>query len=391
MSQKLQKTGVIAAGLALFSMFFGAGDLIWPLILGGHAGDKNFFAMIGLLITGVSLPLLGLVAMMLFDGNYRSFFNQTGRIPGIVLVFLIQAILGPFGSTPRLITLAHATLKPYLPDFFNLAVFSVCACVLVYVFTVRKQRVIDVIGLYLCPILLLALGSILVLGFIHPPTPAVTALSEKESFFYGLNVGYNTLDLIASFIFAPLVLSYFLSGGTTIDSPESRRQVFKKMTKACLIAGSLLAGMYIGLTYLASFYTPILPEHAPEERLGVISRYLLGPSGALFSCAAVSMACLTTAIPISVISAEYIHKDFMRGKGSINTAVMISLGLSMVVANLGFMGIANMLSPILQILCPGLIILSMLNILHKLYEMRMRRIPVFAAFFISLVSYLVRL
>src|ERR1700722_17804496 len=98
--------GIIIAGLALFSMFFGAGDLIWPLILGGDAGDKNFYAMCGLLITGVTLPLLGLIAMMLFRGDYRAFFGQTGKIPGWILIFVIQAILGPFGSLPRLITLS---------------------------------------------------------------------------------------------------------------------------------------------------------------------------------------------------------------------------------------------------------------------------------------------
>jgi branched-chain amino acid:cation transporter, LIVCS family len=390
MSSKLRNSGVITAGLALFSMFFGAGDLIWPLILGGHAGDKNLYAMLGLLITGVSLPLLGLMAMMLFEGDYRTFFKQTGQVPGIILVFLIQAILGPFGSIPRLITLAHATLKPYMPDFINLATFSCLASILVFLFAVKKNRVINVIGLVLCPILLLALGSILVLGFLHAPPQQAVSFSERESFFYGLNVGYNTLDLIASFIFAPLVLSYFVADRKNTGSAEARRQVFKKMIKSSMIAGTLLTAMYIGLTYLASFYTPLLPSHAPEERLAVISRHLLGPAGALFSCAAVSLACLTTAIPIAVISAEYIHKDFMRKKGSINFAIAISLGLSMLVANLGFMGIANMLSPILQILCPGLIILSVLNILHKLYEMRMRKLPVFAAFAVSLVTYLVQ-
>jgi LIVCS family branched-chain amino acid:cation transporter len=236
-----------------------------------------------------------------------------------------------------------------------------------------------------------ALGAIVVIGFLNPPAPVHVDLTQKQSFFYGLNVGYNTLDLIASFIFAPLVLTYFVTDRKGNATSESKRLTFKKMFKACLIAGGLLAGMYIGLTYLASFYTPTLGEHAPEERLAFISRHLLGPVGALFSCIAVSMACLTTAIPIAVISAEYIHKDFMRSKGSMNFAIIIVLTISMLIANLGFMGIANMLSPILQILCPGLIILSVLTIFHKLYEMRMRRSPVFAAFAISLVSYLVRL
>ena len=71
----------MAGGFALFSMFFGAGDLIWPLILGGSSGDKNLFSMLGLLITGVSLPLLGVIAMMLFQGDYRAFFGRVGNGP----------------------------------------------------------------------------------------------------------------------------------------------------------------------------------------------------------------------------------------------------------------------------------------------------------------------
>jgi branched-chain amino acid:cation transporter, LIVCS family len=383
-----KNSGVVAAGLALFSMFFGAGDLIWPLILGGQAGDTNFFAMMGLLITGVSLPLLGLCAILVFEGDYRKFFGQIGKYPAIVVIFLVQAILGPLGSIPRLVTLAHASLKPYMPEFVTLAVFSVAACLIVFLFTVKKHRIVELLGLYLTPLLLISLGAILVMGFINPPAAISVDMTNEASFFYGLNVGYNTLDLIASFIFAPLVLSYFISEEKT---HEAKRQTFKKMLKACLLAGGLLAGMYVALTYIASFYTPVLETHAPEERLAAISRHLLGSNGALLSCLAVSMICLTTAIPITAVSADYIHKDFMRGKGSIKLAILISLGLSMAVANLGFMGIAMMLSPVLQILCPGLIILSVLTILHKLYEMRMRRSPVFAAFALSFVSYLVRL
>lgn len=385
-------SGVIVAGLALFSMFFGAGDLIWPLILGGSVGDKNPFAVLGLILTGVSLPLLGLLAMMLFNGNYRSFFGQTGKTSGFILILIIQAILGPFGSIPRLITLSFATLKPYMPEMINLAVFSILSSALVLLLTIKQHRVIDLLGLILSPLLLISLGTILLLGFYFPhPAPEVVEITGRQAFFKGCNVGYNTLDLIASFIFAPFVLSYFISDeGECLENPETRRLVFRKMIKACCFAAVLLSLMYLGQSFIASIYTPILPAHAPEERLAAISLFLLGKKGALFTCMSVAMACLTTAIPISVISANYIQKDLMKGKGTFLQGALISLGISTVLANLGFMGIADMLSPILQILCPGLILLSILNIFHKLYEMKMRRLPVFAAFAISMISYLVR-
>lgn len=381
---------VLAAGLALFSMFFGAGDLIWPLILGGDSGNMNGFAVTGLLLTGVSLPLLGLIAMMLFRGNYHAFFGQTGKITGCILIFLIQAILGPFGSLPRLFTLSYATLKPYLFEGVTLLHFSIIAAVIVFLFTVKRHKIVDILGYVLCPILLLALGAILVVGFINPHATFVAPLQQKEAFFNGLNVGYNTLDLIASFIFAPLVLTYFQKDSQA-DEMTATRSIFKKMVKSSLLAALLLSLMYLGLTFVSSFYTPHLPAHNPEERLAAISCYLLGKNGAFFSCIAVALSCLTTAIPISIISAEYIQKDLTGGKWNFYLAAIISLAISAAMANLGFMGIATFLSPILQILCPGLIILSILNIMHKLYEMRMKRFPVYAAFALSMIGYLARI
>lgn len=388
MAIKSQKSGIIAAGLALFSMFFGAGDLIWPLILGGQAGQLSFYTMIGLLITGVSLPLIGCIAIMLFQGNYRSFFNQTGRIPGWILLFLVQAILGPFGSLPRLFTLAHATITPYLN--ISLLSFSLIASVIVLIFCVKKQRIVDIIGVFLAPILLLSLGAIIFLGFWHHPTPEAVNFTKGHAFMNGLHGGYNTLDLIASFIFAPVIFCYFQNdkSNTTTDLLESRRHIFKKMLKSCLIAGALLSIMFFGLTYVSSFYSQQMPPHSEAEKLGLIASMLLGSKGALLASVAITLSCLTTAIPICSMSAEYIQKTFCKDKGHPTVVVAIPLLLSIIFANLGFMGIAKMLEPVLQILCPGLIILSILNILNRLYAMRTPKAPVFIAFGISFAAYL---
>lgn len=383
-----QNFDVMIAGLALFSMFFGAGDLIWPLILGGSSGDKNLFSMLGLLITGVSLPLLGLIAMMLFQGDYRAFFGRIGRAPALILIFMIQVILGPVGSIPRLVTLSYATLKPYFPFEISLLVFSVLACLLVLTLTFKTQKLIGILGLVLTPILLLCLGAILIMGFIHLPPSTHVAMSNQEAFVGGLQVGYNTLDLIASFMFAPLVMSHFLIDEREKDPKVAKQRIFKKMLQASLIAAGLLSCMYMGLTYVASYYIPHIDiPHLPEERLSLIARHLLGPYGALISSLAVSMACLTTAIPLVSICANYIHQDLFQKKGGSFPPLLITLAISMLLANLGFMGIASLLSPVLQILCPGLIVLSVFNIANRLYETRVPRIPVFATFALSTIAY----
>lgn len=382
-----QSSGVITAGLALFSMFFGAGDLVWPMILGGNSGDQNFFAMLGLLITGVSLPLLGLIAMMLFQGDYHAFFGRIGQWPSMALIFIVQVILGPVGSIPRLITLSYVTLKPYFPDI-SLALFSILMCAIVLVFTLKPNKVIQLLGLILTPILLLSLGAILIVGFLFHPEPVASELSSSQAFANGIKVGYNTLDLIASFIFAPLVLSHFVTQGEGFSSQTSKLIIFKKMMKASLLAAGLLCTMYIGLTYVSSYYTPVFgADIKPEERLAAISMHLFGPYGAFISRIAVAMTCLTTAIPLVSVFANYLKKDICAGKGGSLLPILVTLGISSMLANLGFMGIASLLSPVLQILCPGLIVLSVLNLLHKLFETRVPKAPVFATFALSTLGY----
>ncbi len=382
MSQSSQNnSGVIVAGLALFSMFFGAGDLIWPLILGGNVGTQNLFGTLGLLITGVSLPLLGLIAMLLFQGDYHAFFGRIGKIPSLCLIFIVQIILGPIGSIPRNMTLSFSTLKPYLSEDLTLFYFSLLVSVLLLAFTIRPQKIVSILGVILTPLLLTCLCAILGTGFYHHPMPQELPITNSEAFFKGLNVGYNTLDLIASFIFAPLVLSHFTTeNGIT---PENRKQVFKKMVKASLLAAGLLSFMYIGLTYIASYYTPFLQAHQPEERLSAIALYLLGPYGAFIACLSVSMACLTTAIPLVSIFADYIRKDFTPNQMSSFIPLCLTLVISIFLSNFGFMGIANLLGPVLQILCPGLIVLSCLNILHKLKGTPVYRAPIYATFALS--------
>lgn len=379
-----KKAPVLIAGLALFSMFFGAGDLLWPLILGGQSGENALFALLGLLITGVSLPLLGLMAMMLFNGKPDAFFGRIGKVPCLIVLFIVQSILGPLGSIPRILTLSFATMKPYLPSFCTSGIFSLLFCVLVVLCTLRKHRIIKLLGACLTPILLLCLAGLFISGFLHPPS-APSLADQGTAFKNGLNVGYNTLDLLASFLFAPLVLSHFRKEEE--EDVSSLKEAFGKMVKASLIAGILLSAMYVGLTFLGSYYTPFLGEHLPEERLRAISFHLLGPQGAFIASVAVVLACLTTAIPLAAISADYIQNTLSKGRIKFASGIGIVLVISIAIAHLGFMGIAELLSPVLQILCPGLIVLSILNILHRLYEIKTAKVPVYAAFAISTISY----
>lgn len=378
-------SSILAAGLALFSMFFGAGDLIWPLIIGSDAGTMNFWVICGFLVTAVSLPLLGLCSLMLYLGDYRAFFGRLGKWPGFVVLLIIQLILGPVGSIPRLFTLAYATLRPYFAADIGLLGFSVFASVLVFFLCIRRQQIIELLGLVLTPILLLSLGAIFYVGFQDHPPPQEVDMAVSSAMYWGLSKGYNTLDLIASFIFAPFVLSYFIEDTGEIKTAESRNLVIKKMFMASCIAAFMLSGMYFALSYLASFYGPVIGVGLPKEQLlSTLSLYLLGPYGGLVASVAVVMACLTTAIPLTRIFSDFLRQDLI-GEERLPplAALVVTLAISGSLANLGFMGITEMLEPLLHLLCPALIVLCVVNSVAKLYEMDVNRTPVFLVFGLS--------
>src|ERR1700730_16757905 len=110
------KSNTLATGLAMFSMFFGAGNIVFPLALGQIAQDKNFYAILGMLITAVGVPFLGLIAMTLFDGDYKRFFGRIGKVPGFIVAACIMGLIGPFGAIPRCIALSYSTAKMFLID-----------------------------------------------------------------------------------------------------------------------------------------------------------------------------------------------------------------------------------------------------------------------------------
>jgi branched-chain amino acid:cation transporter, LIVCS family len=382
-----QSSTVITTGLALFAMFFGAGNLIFPILIGKSVGSNVWFAILGLSITAVIVPFLGLAAMMFFKGNAQQFFGRLGKYPGFLLFLILQLILGPFGVIPRLITLMHATSKSYLGDI-SLPLFSLLTALLIFACSFKKQYLIQLIGTILTPIKLISLGALVVLGLWGSHSLNPTQVSAKSSFLEGFLGGYNTMDLIAAFIFATLILPHFEKESQSELPADRQRAIFKKMLLSSLIAASLLLITYIGLAWVASYHAwKFDPSFPPQEMLGAIAFQILGPIGGCIAMVAVTFACLTTAITLSATFSEYLQKDVSKNKMHPMAALLITLCIAAVIANLQFSGILAILKPILQIIYPGLILLSGLNILHALYGIRMVKTPVFAIFAIGMIYF----
>lgn len=374
--------GILPAGLALFSMMFGAGNIVFPVLLGEYSGSLSPYALAGFLLGGIVIPFLGLIAMMLYEGNYREFFGRLGDRTGFYFYLCLIAILGPIGSIPRLITVSFGTMKPYLPEM-SLMTFSAIVCGITLLFALKKTKILNLLAYVLTPFLLIALALIIGRGLMDRPLELAATHTAGACFSEGLQMGYNLLDLVAAFLYATLVLSS-LRGNSNLPT----KAVVGKALWASSIATVMLGVVYAGLTYVGAYHGPaVRGDGGSEEMVRAVSVATLGPIGGLVACVAVGLACLTTAISLTVVCSNFLQKDVLKGKGGYLLPVLITLGLSFIISNLGFTGIAALIGPILRYLHPALILLCLLNIAHKLYNFQPIRIPIYAALTLSLLLF----
>ncbi|MGD2168834.1 MAG: branched-chain amino acid transport system II carrier protein [Chlamydiota bacterium] len=380
---KLFKSQSLSVGLAMFSMFFGAGNVVFPLAVGIYSGDKNMYAMIGLVLTAVIMPIAGVVAMVLFDGNYRQFFGRLGKIPGSLLVLIIISLIGPLGGTPRCIALSYSTLKMSFPDL-SFIVFSAVACGIIFLFTVRKNHILSVLGWVLTPILLCSLITIIVMGLTSLPDMQNINHTSMETFLHGLKEGYNTMDLLAAFFFSSTILNVLRMKNKESKETSSYANI---AFGASIIGALLLAAIYVSFSYLAVFHGSQLHVHGTDELLAAITMKIAGANAGVLVCITIAVACLTTAIALISVFTDFMQKEVLKGKVRYEVVLIISLLLTFLVSTFRFTGVSTFLGPILQVCYPGLIALTALNIMYSLKDFKPIKAPVFSVFFISLCIY----
>jgi LIVCS family branched-chain amino acid:cation transporter len=381
------KSHTIATGLAMFSMFFGAGNVVFPLAVGQYAENNTIWAILGLLVTAVGVPFLGLIAMTLFNGNYTHFFERVGKIPGFLVALVIMALIGPLGAIPRCITLSHSTLLMYFPDLISLKAFSILSCVIIFLFTFRKNNILDVLGYVLTPVLLLTLVIIIVRGILISPDAPLSPLPESTVFLKGLNDGYLTMDLLGALFFSSIVLNCLESDPVARGDKKNYKKLVFMTLKASMIGASLLAIIYIGFSYVASFNSVLLEGVPTDQLLGALALHILGPYAGIVAIAAVALACLTTAIALAAVFAEFLHLTVTQNKLPYIPALIVTLVITYFVSTLSFAGIAHYLVPALVIIYPALIVLTVVNILHKLHHFKPVVIPFFATLALSCAFY----
>lgn len=359
MSQNRQLSFIVI-GLALFSMFFGSGNLIFPLFLGQVAGDQWLFASLGFFTTAVLLPLIGVVAMVVFKGDYGTFFGCFGKKIGFLAILTLLTVWIPLGSGPRCVVLGHASMLPYTDTPVPFWIFSALYCALTFLVVYKKSRLLDVLGCYLTPLLLLCLTLIMVKGInLEALAPGQTSASTLPLFFRGLSEGYNTMDLIASFFFSASIIEILRQ--STKDENATLTTTFK----ASLVGAFLLATVYIGLICLAVSHSDALNNIPKQQLLVHIAKELLGSQLGIAASFAVLLACFTTSVALATVFADFIAEKILGNRDYYHIALLATQAITFIMSIAGLQGITAVTEPILQIFYPLLMLMVVWNLGRK--------------------------
>lgn len=360
----------IAIGLMLFALLFGAGNLIFPAAMGQNAGVNVWYAVLGFCVTGVGLPLISIAA--LGYSGCLDLEEAAGRVHpwyGVFYSVVSYLAIGPCFAAPRTGTVSfEIAVKPFLGSFspdIALPIFLLVFFLLTYWLAATPSKLVDRVGKILTPALLAVILLLIVQSFISPlgtpQAPTKNYATPVTAVMQGILDGYNTLDAIASFIFATLVISFVKEGGVT--QPKA---IMKQVLLSGSIAVALLAFIYIFIAKIGADSVTqlgILETGAPV--LAGSAKILFGNLGAAILAVIVLLACLSTSVGLVTCCAA----NFMRllGHFSYKTYAVIFCVISYLVGLFGLKTIIVSTIPVLMFIYPLLVALICLIFLDKFF------------------------
>ncbi|WP_100331201.1 branched-chain amino acid transport system II carrier protein [Bacillus xiapuensis] len=351
---------IFFTGLMLFALFFGAGNLIFPPFLGMEAGTSFWPAIIGFVITGVSLPILAVIAISLTAGGVAAIGSQVHPLFGSIFALIVYLAIGPFFGIPRGASVAYEMgVQPFMeePNALWLFLFMTVFFAVVYFLSLNPSKLVDRIGQWLTPALLLAITALCVAAFLtfDAPLSAPAEKYQRTPFITGFIEGYLTMDTIAALAFGIVVVSAFSDRGVAMD--KSTR--LKSTVSAGIIAGIGLAAVYISIAWIGAKMEGSEGLENGGAVLTKASQTLFGNGGQVLLGIIVSLACLTTCIGLISACAKYFSERWP--KLSYRMLVMWLTLISFAIANLGLSQIIAISVPVLITIYPFAIVLVILS------------------------------
>ena len=386
-------TSIVTTGLMLFALFFGAGNLIFPPLLGAASGGSLPMVMIGFLVTGVLLPLATIVAVSTSGEGILGLARRVGPRFGAVMPLAVYLSIGPFYAVPRVTTVAYelATLPVLelmgIPNSrWALAAHVAAFLGVSILIALRPSRLADSIGRWLTPALLLLLAVLCGATILTAPGLERSAIEPYASapMTTGLTQGYLTMDVLSASVFGIVVISSLRERGFATPG-----RLVRGTTIAGAIAAVLLGAVYVGLALIGTRSPGDVTSETTEgtELLRAAASLTLGRGGVIVFAGIVVLACLTTAVGLLASWAGYAYTAWPAV--SFNRQLAAGTLVSFVLANLGLKAILKITAPLLFLLYPLAICLVVVTLVDALAPGRLRAAylwPVGVAGVLGLVS-----
>ena len=373
MKQKLSFKEYIYVASMLFGMFFGAGNLIFPVYMGQVAGRNMWAAVLGFLITGVGLPLLGVAALGISRSNgLFDLSHKVGRPYAFFFTCALYLTIGPFFAIPRCATTSFTVgLEQILPhddkSWLYLLLFSLLFFAVTLVLSLRPGKILTYVGKVLTPCFLVFLAIMVFVTILHPTT-SIGAVEPQgayaaQPFFTGFLEGYNTMDALASLAFGIVVVQVIQ--GLGVEKAES---VAMTTVRSGIFSCLLMAAIYVLVTIVGVQSRGLFETSANGGiALTQIAQHYLGKAGLIILAVTVTLACLKTSVGLITSCAETFVGLFPKGPGYRLWAVIFSL-VSLFFTNFGLNSIIGYSVPVLMFLYPLAITLIQLSLCGRFFR-----------------------
>lgn len=360
----------IAVGFMLFALFLGAGNIIFPPLLGQQAGDTIVISMIGFLITGVGLPLLAIVAVAKNGGDLQVLANRVNPYFGIIFTSIVYLSIGPFFAIPRtgavsysigVAPLLSASMQEsWIPLFITTVIFFGITLFLAF----NPTKIVDRIGKILTPALLIVICLLAAKAFITPMGEIGEAQGPYINNAFGESFvqGYLTMDVLGALVFGIVIIQALQARGVKTRAEQVKISIF-----AGIIAAIGLAFVYIALAYIGVTSTSAIGNF--EDGGQIISesaKVLYGGAGSIILSATIILACLTTSVGLLSANATFFAK--ILPKFSYQTYLIVFALFSLAVANVGLASLISISLPVLLAIYPIAIVLMVLSLFGGVFN-----------------------
>lgn len=365
MTSHLKTWDILALGFMTFALFLGAGNIIFPPMVGLSAGTQLWPAAWGFLLTGVGLPLLTVVALARVGGGMPALTAPLGKAAGIALGVAVYLSIGPLFATPRTATVSFAIgAAPFVGDTpTNLFIFTCVYFALVVLLSLFPGKLMDNIGKIITPVLILALAILGGTAFFLPAgaLAAATGNYVQHPLAEGFLQGYQTMDALGALVFGVVIVNAVKSQG--IQDPRLHTRY--------AIAAGVIAALGLGLVYVSLAYLGAHNAHLVVDAstgVQVLTSYVehtFGTPGLWLLATVILLACLTTGVGLISACGVYFSQLLPL---SYRTVVLIVSAFSLGAANLGLAQLISIAVPALYTIYPIAIALVALNLMSALWR-----------------------